>query len=374
MKAGWENKKLGEVLQLEYGKPLDAASRKSKGLYPVYGANGEKDRSDSFFYDKPSIIVGRKGSAGEVNLTEDRFWPLDVTYFVTFNDRNYDLQFLYYLLVKLELPKLAKGVKPGINRNEVYSLSVNIPPLPEQQRIVAILDEAFEAIAAARANAEQNRQNARALFESYLQSVFSQRGEGCHDQPLASVCKKITVGHVGSMAARYKTDGIPFLRSQNILPFEVSLNNVVYIDDEFHQSLEKSRLTPGDVAIVRTGYPGTAAVIPPELKESNCSDLVIVRPGEEVNPHYLAAFFNSAYGKGLVAGKLVGAAQKHFNVTSAKEVMIHLPPKEKQAVIVSEVDEIRADTQRLESLYQRKIAALDELKQSLLQQAFSGQL
>ncbi|MGL5484779.1 MAG: hypothetical protein ACRDC6_00610, partial [Shewanella sp.] len=228
------------------------------------------------------------------------------------------------------------------------------------------------AIAAARSNAEQNRQNARALFESYLQSVFSQHSEGWHDRQLASVCKKITVGHVGSMAARYKPDGIPFLRSQNILPFEVSLKNVVFIDAEFHQSLMKSRLTPGDVAIVRTGYPGTAAVIPPELKDANCSDLVIIRPGDEVNPHYLAAFFNSAYGKGLVAGKLVGAAQKHFNVTSAKEVMLHLPPQETQSLIVAEIDELRAETQRLESLYRRKIAALDELKQSLLQQAFSG--
>ncbi|MGL5661852.1 MAG: restriction endonuclease subunit S, partial [Aeromonas sp.] len=289
-----------------------------------------------------------------------------------------DKQFLFYFLEwDKELLKLEKGAGTTmihVSKGSMEEREILVPPLTEQQRIVAILDEAFEAIATARANAEQNRQNARALFESYLQSVFSQHGEGWHDRQLASVCKKITVGHVGSMAARYKPDGIPFLRSQNILPFEVSLKNVVFIDAEFHQSLMKSRLTPGDVAIVRTGYPGTAAVIPPELKDANCSDLVIIRPGDEVNPHYLAAFFNSAYGKGLVAGKLVGAAQKHFNVTSAKEVMLHLPPQKTQSLIVAEIDELRAETQRLESLYQRKIAALDELKQSLLQQAFSGQL
>jgi type I restriction enzyme, S subunit len=122
VKKGWEEKKLGEILRLEYGKPLPYSKRKSSGAYPVYGANGEKDRTDEYYCDKRSIIVGRKGSAGEVNLTENRFWPLDVTYFVTLDHEKYDLEFIFYLFTSLELSKLAKGVKPGINRNEVYAI------------------------------------------------------------------------------------------------------------------------------------------------------------------------------------------------------------------------------------------------------------
>ncbi len=190
MKRGWQTKKLGEILELEYGKPLDESDRNPNGRYPVYGANGEKSRTDKFYCGTPTIVVGRKGSAGELTLTEGRFWPLDVTYFVTFDERKYDLRFLYYLLTTLELPKLAKGVKPGINRNEVYSQITEVPPLAQQQRIVAILDEAFAGIATAKANAEKNLQNARALFESYLQSVFTQQGSGTdaeeselHSQP-----------------------------------------------------------------------------------------------------------------------------------------------------------------------------------------------
>jgi type I restriction enzyme, S subunit len=147
----WQTKKLGDVLKLEYGKPLPKSKRKDGGLYPVYGAN---DRTDEYYHDKQSIIVGRKGSAGEINLTEKKFWPLDVSYFATFDYKKYDLTFLYYLLRNLELPKLAKGVKPGINRNEVYSIDVQIPTLSEQQRIVTIMDEAFTAIA----TAERKRQ------------------------------------------------------------------------------------------------------------------------------------------------------------------------------------------------------------------------
>ena len=137
----WEEKKLGEIVKLEYGKPLPKLKRKTNGEYPVYGANGIKSRSDAFYFDKPSIIVGRKGSAGELNLTENKFWPLDVSYFVTFNDKKYNLKFLYNLLFTLNLPKLAKGVKPGINRNEVYNIDVRFPDIKTQKQIVKKLDE-----------------------------------------------------------------------------------------------------------------------------------------------------------------------------------------------------------------------------------------
>ena len=120
--------------------------------------------------------------------------------------------------------------------------------------------------------------------------------------------------------------------------------------------------------------PGTAAVIPPELPDSNRSDLVIVRQGKKVNPHFLAAFFNSAFGKPLVLGKIVGAAQKHFHITAAKEVMIHVPPIPEQRTIIAMVDSLREETHHLARLYERKHAALDALKKSLLHQAFTRAL
>ncbi|MDR0820763.1 MAG: restriction endonuclease subunit S [Endomicrobium sp.] len=140
-KTHWEVKKLGQILTLEYGKPLPDNKRFIEGKYPVYGANGEKSKTNDFLYDKPSIIIGRKGSAGEINLAENKFWPLDVTYFVTFNNNQYYLSFLFWLLHSLNLPKLAKGVKPGINRNEVYNVDVCIPDIRKQKKIAKKLDK-----------------------------------------------------------------------------------------------------------------------------------------------------------------------------------------------------------------------------------------
>ena len=178
MNQVWSPKKLGDVITLEYGKPLPKENRSENGKYPAYGANGIKCLTNDSYWDKPSIIVGRKGSAGEINLVDAGFWPLDVTYFVTFEGGKYDLKFLYYMLKKLNLTTLAKGVKPGINRNEVYSIEQKIPQLKEQKRIVAILDEAFTGIDAAIANTEKNLANARELFESYLNVTFKSNGEG----------------------------------------------------------------------------------------------------------------------------------------------------------------------------------------------------
>ena len=286
--------------------------------------------------------------------------------------------FIYYSQSAEYLSAVAKGctgtTRSRISRSNLALIPVPVAPLPEQQRIAGILDDAFAGIATAEANAEKNLQNAHALFESHLNAVFLQRGKGWVDRQLASLCHEITVGHVGSMKAEYKDSGIPFLRSQNIRPFEVSMENARFIDDTFHRTLKKSQLRPGDLAIVRTGYPGTAAVIPSELPDSNCSDLVIVRPTKEVSSHFLAAFFNSSFGKQLVLGKIVGAAQKHFNITAAKEVMLQIPSIQEQRTIIAMVEGLLEETQRLAHLYQRKLASLEALKKSLLNQAFSGEL
>ena len=169
---GWKKKKLGEIIKLEYGKPLPDSKRKSDGVYPVYGANGEKDRSNEYYYDKYSIIVGRKGSAGEINLTEERFWPLDVTYFVTFDLKKHDLNFIYYILNNLKLSKLAKGVKPGINRNEVYSIDVHIPLFSEQKSIVAKLDALSAETKKLVAIYQQKLNDLEEFKKSILQKAF----------------------------------------------------------------------------------------------------------------------------------------------------------------------------------------------------------
>ena len=151
---------------------------------------------------------------------------------------------------------------------------------------------------------------------------------------LEDVAREITVGYVGPMASEYVETGVPFLRSQNVDPLRINTDDLKYISDEFHARIAKSRLAPDDVVIVRTGKPGACAVIPSWLKEANCSDLVIVRCGADLDSRFLAYYVNTAAAH-HVASHLVGAVQQHFNVGSARTLRITLPPIMEQKAIAS---------------------------------------
>lgn len=151
---------------------------------------------------------------------------------------------------------------------------------------------------------------------------------------LADVVEQITVGHVGPMAHEYVTEGVPFLRSQNVTGSGLDATDSKFVSAEFHERLWKSSLAAGDVVVVRTGRPGAAAVVPPDLGPANCSDLVIIRPGEQVVSHFLAAFINSV-ARHQIAANLVGAVQQHFNVSAARRLELKLPPVKEQRAIAS---------------------------------------
>jgi type I restriction enzyme S subunit len=169
----WPVKTLGEILTLSYGKPLEPKDRDDNGAIPVYGANGVKARSKRSLVSGPSIIVGRKGSAGELNFCDGPFWPLDVTYFVEHDVKVTDLTFLHYLLSLMDLPSLAKGVKPGINRNDVYALQSPMPPLEEQRQIVTRLDLMKAKTSEMVAAYDAKLQAAKDLRQSVLESAFA---------------------------------------------------------------------------------------------------------------------------------------------------------------------------------------------------------
>ena len=375
MKQGWELKKLGDVLKLEYGKPLPADKRNPNGKYPVYGANGEKNRSDEYYYDKLSIIVGRKGSAGEINFTEEKFWPLDVTYFVTFDNKKYDLNFIYYLLSKLELPSLAKGVKPGINRNEVYSINAQIPPLAKQKRIVAILDEAFENIAKAKENAEKNLKNANEIFESYLQSVFANKIHGTKSEALKNICELIV--DCEHKTAPTQKAGHPSIRTPNIGKGFLILDDVNRVSDEIYLEWTKRAIPQaGDLILAREAPAGNVAVIPENIKVCLGQRTVLIRPKKDtVNSKYLAFLLLSKDVQEKLLLHSRGATVAHVNMKDIRAFKIYnLPPLSEQHHIVAKLDTLSGETKKLEAIYTQKLADLEELKKSILAKAFNGEL
>lgn len=149
---------------------------------------------------------------------------------------------------------------------------------------------------------------------------------------LGDVAEDVTVGHVGPMASEYVPAGIPFFRSQNVEPLRINDSDLKFITPAFHERLKKSVLSPGDVVIVRTGKPGSCAVVPTIFPVANCSDLVIVRCGGRLDPHFLAYYVNSVAAD-HVNSHLVGAVQQHFNIGSARKMLMRLPELPEQRAI-----------------------------------------
>lgn len=380
MIAGWESKLLGEVLQLEYGKPLDPSDRNPHGRYPAYGANGEKDRTDKYYRDQPSIIVGRKGSAGEITLTEQKYWPLDVTFYAEFDRERYDLRFLYYLLTTLNLQALAKGVKPGINRNDVYALPVSVPQLPEQRRIVAILDEAFEGIATAKANAEKNLQNAKELFESHREVLLATGGDGWGEAPLRDLC---------DIKHGYAFEGEFFAREGDY----VLLTPGNYFESGGYRDRgEKQKyftgpipseyiLEEGDLLVAMTeqaaGLLGSPLLVPESNRflHNQRLGLVAGKPGISWVNEFFFHVFNLSRVRAAIQASAAGTKVRHTSPSRIGAVQVTFPRSEaSQRELASRLVDLASECDRLASAYERKLVALDEMKKSLLHQAFTGQL
>ena len=185
------------------------------------------------------------------------------------------------------------------------------------------------------------------------------------DVALEDVADELTVGYVGPMASEYVDKGIPFLRSLNVDPLRINKNDLKFITPEFHRRIRKSRLTPGDVVIVRTGKPGACSVVPEWLADANCSDLVIVRCGSQLDNRFLAYYVNTV-ACDHVAAHLVGAVQQHFNVGSARTLRLNLPPLAEQRAIAAVLGAL---DDKIE-LNRRMNATLEAMARALFQSWF----
>lgn len=300
-------------------------------------------------------------------------------YFVLRSKPEVDFRFVFYFLQTEDfmaaMEKLQKGASyPAVTDGDVRSQPIPVPSLAEQQRIVGVLDEAFAGLATAQAHAAQNLQNARALFESHLQSVFTHRGQGWVEKTLKEVCEKITDGT--HQTPKYFESGVVFLSSRNVTSGTIDWDNIKYIDEKQHLEMHK-RVAPrrGDILLAKNGTTGVAAIVDRDTVFDIYVSLAHLRALPVVRPRFLLHFINSSAAKVQFNKRLKGVGVPNLHLEEIREVRIALPADTSvQDQVVEELDALAAETQRLTRLYEQKQAALAALKKSLLHQAFSGAL
>lgn len=329
------------------------------------------------------VVVGRRGEIGRCAVVGSHAdgWICGTGSFFVRPSPAIDPTFLAQLIrsdyYRSQLSEASTGTTMSSISNSVLgNLVLSIPDLQEQQRIVGILDEAFEGIATAKAHAERNVANARALFESYVDAKFTASDNAWRETTLGEVCDRVSVGHVGPTTEFYcdKESGIAFLRSQNVRRGRLSWEGIQHITRSFHAGLRKSQLQPGDVLFVRVGANrGDCCTVPDNIGELNCANIVFARPSK-ANSAFIERYCSSSRGRRHLLGMTTGSAQGVINTGSVAELPISLPSLAAQASVVDAIQEFEVESQRLQDSNQTKVALLDDLKNSLLHQAFTGQL
>ncbi|MEY4537889.1 MAG: hypothetical protein RL171_2040, partial [Pseudomonadota bacterium] len=284
-------------------------------------------------------------------------------------------EFMFYQVLscafKDQLEALASGTTvPIVNKSKFNSIEIVLPPLPEQHRIVAILDAAFDHIATARANCEANLLNARAIFESHLQAVFTQRGDGWVEKKLEDVCEItsmlvdprkeefLDLTHVGAGNIVSQTGAFVDLKTARE---EALISGKFPFDDSM---VLYSKIRPYLMKVARPDFNGLCS-----------ADMYPLAPiPSEITRDYLYHMLLSKKFTDYAIQGSARAGMPKVNREHLFEFKVWLPAVKKQKELAQKLDELHVETQRLESLYQRKLQALDDLKKSLLHQAFSGAL
>lgn len=377
MKAGWKSAILGEVCTLQRGFDLPTQQRTS-GDFPLVSSSGIIDSHCEGPVKGPGVVTGRSGSIGNVFFVESNFWPLNTTLYVRDFHGN-DPRYIYYLLNKFDLKRFAGGTGvPTLNRNDVHCEAVYISrDIGEQKRIVSILDEAFEGIATAKANASQNAKNAQEIFRSNLNGLFARKGKGWSEETLSDL-------------AVFR-NGINFTKSSKGTPIKIlgvkDFQNHLWAPLDDLESIMPDGIVPdqdllaeNDILFVRSnGNPELIgrSVLVGKLHEKTTHSGFTIKARLNTNaisPLFLAYFLKSSViRKELVDGGN-GANIKSLNQGALGRLILPFPKLSEQAKLVKEFEELQSETQSLAAIYRQKIAALDELKKSLLHQAFSGTL
>ncbi len=382
MKKGWQLTTLDRIAtNLDSRRiPITKAVRAS-GEYPYYGASGIVDHVADFIFDEVTLLVSEDGANLLARTSpiafpaSGKYWVNNHAHVLKFEDLTTQ-RFVELYLASIPLAAYVTGAaQPKLNQKSLNSIPIPLPKLPEQQRIVAILDEALAAIDTAKANAEKNVQNARAVFESHLNALFSRRGDGRAEKRLEEMCSFGSGGTPSKNNSNYWNGKIPWVSGRDMKSaqlWDTTLHISQHAVDE-----SSTRIAPAGSLLVLVRGMGLAhgaqlaeLMVPCAFNQ----DIRSIKPKCGLLPRYLlfALRVRINASDNILSNAAHGTLK--IDMYQLQKVQIPVPPPQDQERIILQINALHDSMQHLESLYRRELAALDELKKSVLHRAFSGQL
>lgn len=374
---GWQYIKFEQAIE-RVPKTSKVAKKKflEVGTYPIISQesdfiNGYWDIADDVFkVDEPVLIFG------------------DHTRIVKYVDFNFVLgadgvkvlkpisqinpRYFYYYLNWVPLKSLGYARHYRLLKEK----EVPVPPLAEQKQIVTILDEAFADVDRARELAERNLNNARELFDSTLNQIFSQRGESWESEKFGDVCEFVRGPFGGSLKKNiFKSDGYAVYEQQHAINDQFTSIRY-FIDEEKFKGMKRFELLPGDLIMSCSGTMGKIAIVPEAIKPGIINQALLkLSPSDKINRKFLKLWMQSNDFQHKIEALAQGVAIRNMaSVRVLKLIDVPIASPQQQAEIVEKLQYCGEETRKLEMIYQKKITALNELKQSLLRKAFQGEL
>ncbi len=401
MPKGWEMKKLGEVAKAIYGYTEKASFEE---IGPRFlritdiqdeGVNWETvpfckitdaDFNKYKLIDGDIVFARTGATTGKSYLVNNPPKSVFASYLIKVHINSGGLlpEYLFlFFQTKTYWDSINEGIsgsaQGGFNATKLSDLYIPLPPLPEQQRIVAILDEAFAGIAKAKAKAEQNLKNAKELFESYLQGVFEQLFQNRETRTISELAK--VIGGYSFKSGDFKKEGkYQVIRMGNVRPGVIRENeSPVFIDSMEEKALSKALLLPNDVIITQTGTKnkrdyGFTVIIEKDNYLLN-QRIAAIRFTDKYLPRFFLYFsWTNLFKDQYFANETGTVGQGNVGIGAVTDAYVPFISIPEQQAIVRKLDALSAETKRLEAIYQQKINDLEELKKSVLQRAFSGEL
>lgn len=379
----------------EYGTLEDAVKKASSnislnkiqdedGEHPVFGAKGFV-KNVSFFQQEDEYLAIIKDGAGigRVSQHPAKSSVLATMQYLVPKD-GFNIRFVEHFLNSIDFERHRTGSTiPHIYFKDYKSEPFPLLPPAEQKKIVAILDEAFAGIDQAISNTEKNIQNARELFESYLTNIFIQKGQGLKEVTVADLAEQakgsIRTGPFGSqlLHSEFVDDGVAVLGIDNAVANKFQWGKRRFITNEKYQELSRYTVKPDDVLITIMGTCGRCAVVPEGIplaintKHLCCITLNI----DKCLPEFLHIYFlHHPEAIQFLTKRAKGSIMAGLNMGIIRELPVKLPSLMQQREVVKGYNNAKIEIRKLENGYQEKLKAFKELKESLLQKAFSGEL
>lgn len=391
--AAWSADKLSGLVDVIYGKSPADIKKSERGI-PIYGTGGISGYTDSPLYEGPSIILGRKGTIDKVQRSDGPFWAIDTTFYTT-PKVTFDWSWLYYCISSFDLRKLneASGV-PSLSRGSLESLDIATPPLPEQQKIAAILtavDDKLDVIA-------RQIEVTQALKQGLMQSLFS-RGVGTQDAngrwvphtdfkdselgeipetwlitTLGGICNgALQTGPFGSQlhAAEYQDEGVPVLMPKDLLKCRANLSTAARIAPERAEELAKHKLVAGDLLFSRRGDVARFALIDEQSAGALCgTGCLKAKPSEGYSSAYIAHLLQLDTVRTWLEQNAVGQTMPNMNTGILASLPLVTPAnKQEQEEIAGILDSVDAKA----SLLFSKRLHYQTLKRGLMQKLLTGE-